>query len=206
MGDERVNRRVILGGGVGLLASLSGCGRLFIEPDRTTTPDGGDTPAPTTTTATATDPPTATATGTPTPTRTAAAGALPSDGIEVRDRRLSIRLTPTESYAFVGYRFEVENTGERPIRDVEFRVDVRYAHEDVSRVVATDYPRFWFVPLEGRDDDGDDEDDEDETGLSRDDTERVGAEVRFERDGRAENSTATDRFDIELALRRVRRR
>lgn len=202
MGDERVNRRVILGAGAGMLASLSGCGRLFIEPERTTTPDRGDTPAPTTPTATATDSPTATAAGTPTRTRTAAAGPLPSDGIEVRDRQLSIRLNPTESYAFVDYGFEVENTGERPIRDVEFRVDVRYAHEDVSRIVATDYPRFWFVPLEGRDDG----DNEDEDGLSRDGSEQVGEEVRFERDGRAENSTATDRFGIELALRRVRRR
>ncbi|WP_338739327.1 hypothetical protein [Haloplanus salilacus] len=202
MGDERVDRRTIIGAGVGLLASLSGCGRLFVEPE-TTTPGGGETPTPT---------PTATATGTPTrgppatrtPTRTATAAPLPSDGIEVRDRRLSIRLNPTKSYAFVGYRFEVENTGDRPIRDVEFRVDVRYAHEDVSRIVATDYPRFWFVPLEDRDDA--DEDDEDDEGLDTDDSERVTDEVRFERDGRAEKSTALDRFDIELTLRRVRRR
>ena len=202
MGDECVDRRVILGAGVGLLASLSGCGRLFVEPE--TTPDGGDTPAPTptaTATATATPPPSRTATRTATPTPTV--DPLPSDGIEVRNRRLSIRLTPTETYAFVGYRFDVENTGDRPISDVEFRVDVRYAHEDVSRVVATDYPRFWFVPLEDRDDD--DDDDEDSEGLDTDDSERVFDEVRFERDGRAEESTDLDRFDIELTLRRVRR-
>ncbi|WP_299331532.1 hypothetical protein [Haloplanus sp.] len=207
MGDERVTRRAILGTGVGVLASLSGCGRLFIEPEPTP-PDSGDTPA-SSPTATATEPPTVTETvetRARARTRTAAAVALPGDGIEVRNRRLSIRLTPTESHAFVNYQFEVENTGERPITDVEFRVDVRYAREDVSRVVATDYPRFWFVPLASRGDGDEDDGNGNGNGLDRDDSERVGNEVRFERDGRAEGSTDSDRFDIELAIRRVRRR
>jgi hypothetical protein len=201
MGDDRLDRRAILGAGAGLLASLSGCGRLFVEPEPTTTPDGNGSPTPTAT-ATATGTPSPTATRTRAPTATAV--SLPGDGIEVRNRVLSIRLTPTESFAFVGYRFDVENTGERPIRDVEFRVDVRYAHEDVSRIVATDYPRFWFVPLYDRGG-TEEEDEDDEEGLETDDSERVSDEVRFERDGRAEESTAIDRFEVELAIRRIRR-
>lgn len=203
MGDDRVDRRAILGGGVGLLASLSGCGRLFIDPETTTTPDGDGTEA----TVTATSTPTPTRTPATTPAPTATAVSLPSDGIEVRDRQISIRLSTLESFAYVGYRFEVENTGSQPIRDVEFRVDLRYEYEDSSRIVATEYPRFWFVPLQDRNDTDDDDDEEDDDdGLGTDDSERVSDEVRFERDGRAEKSTAIDRFDIELTLRRVRRR
>jgi len=194
MVDDRVGRRAFLGAGVGLLASLAGCGRLFIEPETTTTPGGGGTP--TTDTPTATPAPT----GRPDPTATAtpSAAPLPSDDIEVRNRRLRIRRSQLEKFALVTYRFDVENAGRRTIRDVEFRVTVRYDHEEFSRIVATDYPRFVFDPADGGESDGAEE------GLESDETDRVRETVRFERDGRAENSTAAERFDLELSVRRVR--
>ena len=109
----------------------------------------------------------------------------------MRNRLLAVRLTELEKFAVVAYRFDIENTGTRTIRDVEFRVRIRYEHEEVSRIVATDYPRFWF-------------DDEDDDGLGSDDTATVAERVRFERDGRAQESTAPDRFELELSIRRIR--
>jgi hypothetical protein len=191
MGDDRVERRAILGAGVGLLASLTGCSGLFIEPETTGTPGPGDGGATATTTATTT--PTATATPARTPPPTATPAPLPSEDVEVRNRLLAIRLTELEKFAVVAYRLDIENTGERTIRDVEFRVRVRYEHQGVSRIVATDYPRFWF-----------DADDDDEDGLDPDETETVAERVRFERDGRAGKSTASDRFALELTIRRIR--
>jgi hypothetical protein len=194
MGDDRVERRTILGAGVGLLASLTGCSGLFIEPEATATPGGGaSTP---TETRTATPAPTATAESTtdrPTRTATATATPMPSDAIGIRNRQLAIGRTELEQFAVISYRFDVENTGNRTIRDIEFRVRVRYEHEEYSRIVATAYPRFWF-------DDGDD----DNEGLETDETETVIGRLRFERDGRAEESTAADRFDLELTIRRIR--
>ena len=190
MGDDRVERRTILGAGAGLLASLSGCGGLFIEPEATGTPDG-DASTPT---ATATPEPTATATPEPTPEPTPTPAPLPSKDIEIRSRRLAIRRSQFEKFALVTYRFDIENVGPRTIRDIEFRVRVRYEHEEFSRLVAAGYPRFWF----------DDDEDDDEDGLDPDDTTSVSGRVRFERDGRAEESTAIDRFDLELAVRRIR--
>jgi hypothetical protein len=191
MGDDRVERRTILGAGVGLLASLTGCSGLFIEPETTGTAGPGDGGSTATPTATTTPPPTATPAQTPPPTATPA--PLPSEDVEVRNRRLAVRLTELEKFAVVAYRFDIENTGTRTIRDVEFRVRVRYEHEEVSRIVATDYPRFWF------DDGGDD----DENGLDADETATVAERVRFERDGRAQKSTAPDRFGLELSIRRI---
>lgn len=187
MGDDRIERRGILCAGIGLLASLTGCSGLFIEPEATETPGGSTTP-------TSTPTPTRTATATParTPSPTATPAPLPSEELEVRNRRLTVRLTELEKFAVVTYRFDIENTGTRTIRDVEFRVRVRYEHEDVSRIVATDYPRFWF------------DDDDDEDGLGPDETVGVTEQVRFERDGRAQESVAPDRFDLELSIRRIR--
>jgi hypothetical protein len=190
MGDDRVERRTLLGAGAGLLASLSGCSGLFIEPEATGTPDGSaSTPTPT-----ATPTPTPTATPEPTPEPTPTPAPLPSEDIEIRNRRLAIRRSQFEKFALVTYRFDIENVGSRTIRDVEFRVRVRYEHEEFSRLVATDYPRFWF----------DDDEDDDEDGLDPDDTASVSGRVRFERDGRAQESTVGDRFDLELAVRRIR--
>ena len=189
MGDDRIERRAILGAGVGLLASLTGCSGLFIEPETTGTPDPGDGGSTATATATTTPTPTATPARTPPPTATPA--PLPSEDVEVRNRLLAVRLTELEKFAVVAYRFDIENTGTRTIRDVEFRVRIRYEHEEVSRIVATDYPRFWF-------------DDEDDDGLGSDDTATVAERVRFERDGRAQESTAPDRFELELSIRRIR--
>ena len=180
MGDDRA--------GAGLLASLAGCSGLFIEPETTGTPGSGDGGATPTRTPTRTPTPPA---RTPPPTATPA--SLPSEDVEVRNRQLAVRRTELEKFAFVRYQFDVENTGERPIRDVEFRVRVRYEHAEVFRIVATDYPRFRF----GRDDDEDD-------GLDPGDTATVVERVRFERDGRAQESTALDRFDVELSIRRIR--
>jgi len=194
MGDDRVERRTILGAGAGLLATLSGCSGLFIEPEATGTPDGGvSTP---TAAATPTPTPTATATPEPTPEPTPTPAPLPSEDIEVRNQRLAVRRSQFEKFALVTYRFDVENVGTRTIRDVEFRARVRYQHDEVSRLVATGYPRFWF--------DDDDDEDDDEDGLDPDDTASVSERVRFERDGRAQESTAVDRFDLELAVRRIR--
>jgi len=197
MGDDRVERRALLGVGAGLLASLTGCSGLFVEPERTETP-GGETPTPTSaSTSTPTPTPTVTTrTDTParTPSATRTAPPLPGDDIEIRNRRIDIERSQLERFATVAYRFDVENTGTRTIRDIEFRVRVRYEYEGVSRIVAVDYPRFWF-----------DTDDDDE-GLEADETERVTDQVRFERDGRAEDSTAVDRFDLELSVRRIRHR
>ncbi|WP_435068981.1 hypothetical protein [Haloplanus sp. C73] len=185
MEDDRIGRRTLLGASAGLLASLSGCSGLFIE--ETATPGGTSTP-------TATPRPTATTTATATrrrsPTETEAPAA--SDDVEVDNRGFVIELDRLEKYATVVYRFDVENTSDRVIRDVEFRVRVRYEHEDYARIVATDYPRFWF-------DTGDDDD-----GLGTGSTERVRNDVRFERDGRAQESTDSDRFSLELTVRRVR--
>jgi hypothetical protein len=194
MGDDRIERRTVLGAGVGLLASLTGCSGLFIEPETTGTPgpgDGGQTPTPT---PAPTPAPTPTPARTPTPTETAA--PLPSEAVAVRNRLLAVRLTELEKFAVVTYQFDVENTGTRAIRDVEFRVRVRYEHEEVSRIVATDYPRFWF------DEEGDDDDDDD--GLGSDETVAVAERVRFERDGQAQDSTAPERFGLELSIRRTR--
>ncbi|GAB6861689.1 hypothetical protein ACFR97_15015 [Haloplanus litoreus] len=199
MVDDRVGRRAFLGVGVGLLASLAGCGRLFIEPETTTTPGGGETPA---STATPTATPAPTVRPDPTATATPSAAPLPSDDIEVRNRMLRIQRSQLEKFALVTYRFDVENVGRRTIRDVEFRVDVRYEHEEFSRIVATDYPRFVFDPTDGGTDDGGS--DESREGLQNGETDRVRETVRFERDGRAENSTVADRFDLELSVRRIR--
>jgi len=193
MGDDRVERRALLGASAGLLASLAGCSGLFIEPETTGTP-GVASPTPTSTpepTAAPTDQPTRTASPAPT------AAPLLGDAIEVSNRQLSVRRSRLETFAFVSYRFDVENTGSRTIRDVEFRGRLRYERGDISRIVAVDYPRFRFD-----DEDRDDEDDDD--GLDPDESERVTDEVRFERDGRAEESTDVDRFDIELSVRRIR--
>ena len=176
MGDDRIERRTVLGAGVGLLASLTGCSGLFIEPETTGTPGPGD--------------------GGQTPTPTETAAPLPSEAVAVRNRLLAVRLTELEKFAVVTYQFDVENTGTRAIRDVEFRVRVRYEHEEVSRIVATDYPRFWF------DEEGDDDDDDD--GLGSDETVAVAERVRFERDGQAQDSTAPERFGLELSIRRTR--
>jgi len=194
MGDDRVERRAILGAGVGLLASLTGCSGLFIEPEPTATPDGGGgaSMATATPTATATVDPTETPDPTPSPTPTPT--AVPSDAVEVRNRQLALRRSQLEKYAVVAYRFEVENVGSRTITDIEFRVRVRYDHEEFSRIVATDYPRFWF----------DTDDDEDDDGLDADETADVIGRVRFERDGRAQDSTAADRFSLDLSIRRIR--
>lgn len=196
MGDDRVERRTLLGAGAGLLASLAGCSGLFIEPESTGTPDGETATATSTATATATPTATATATATPgqTPSPTATAAPLPSERIDVRNRGLDVRRSRLETFAIVTYRFDIENTGERTIRDAEFRVRVRYEHEEFSRIVATAYPRFRF----------DDDDDDDDDGLEADETVRVSDRVRFERDGRAQKSTAADRFDLELSIRRLR--
>lgn len=188
MGNDRVERRAILGAGVGLLASLTGCSGLFIEPETTGTPDGGAASTPT---RTATTTATATPTPEPTPTATATPTPIPSEEIEVRNRQLAIRRTDLEKFAVVSYRFDVENVGARTIRDIEFRIRVRYEHEDFSRIVATDYPRFWF-------------DTDDDDGLDPDATETVARRMRFERDGRAQESTAAERFDIDLSIRRIR--
>ncbi|MEF8856555.1 MAG: hypothetical protein V5A16_03945 [Haloplanus sp.] len=190
MGDDRVERRAIIGVGAGLLAALAGCGGLFIEPEPTSTPPGGEGPSATptaspTATVTATPPPTDTPTRTPTRTAT----PMPSEVIAVRNRRLTVERTRLEKFALVTYRFDVENAGDRTIRDVEFRIRVRYEHEDYSRIVAVDYPRFRF---------------DDDDGLETDESERVIGDIRFERDGRAQESTARDRFDLELTVRRIR--
>lgn len=194
MGDDRIERRAILGAGVGLLASLTGCSGLFIEPEATGTPgDGGSGGEGTTATATPT--PTAAPTATPDPTATATATPAPppSEHLDVRNRQLAIRRSELEKYALVSYRFDIENTGSRTISDAEFRVRIRYEHEAFSRLVAVDYPRFWF-----------DTADDDEDGLDPDETETVLGQVRFERDGRAQESTVIDRFDIDLSIRRIR--
>jgi hypothetical protein len=190
MGDDRIGRRTVLGAGAGLLASLTGCSGLFIEPETTGTPGSGDGDAGATPTPTPAGTPARTATPARTPS-TETPAPLPSEDVEVRNRRLAISLTELEKFAVVSYRFDVENTGTRTIRDVEFRVRVRYEHEEVSRIVATDYPRFWF-------------DGEDDDGLDTDDTATVTERVRFERDGRAQESAAPDRFELELSIRRIR--
>lgn len=196
MGEDRVERRTILGAGVGLLASLTGCSGLFIEPEATTTPSGGASTSTPTETPTATQSPTTSeaTTDEPAPTATATATPMPSDAVEIRSRQLAVGRTELEQFAIATYRFDVENTSNRTIRDIEFRVRVRYEHEEYSRIVATAYPRFWF-------DDGDDNE-----GLETDETETVIGRLRFERDGRAEESTAVDRFSLELAIRRIRYR
>ncbi|WP_248895999.1 hypothetical protein [Haloplanus halobius] len=185
MEEERVGRRSILGAGTALLASLAGCGGLFIDPEPTDTP-GGRTPTPE-----PTPTPTPAPTVEPTTTPTATPEPLPSDLIDVRSRRLSIQRSQLETFALVDYRFDVENTGRRVIDAIEFRVSLRYEHEDISRSVGSAYPRFRF--------DTDDEDD----GLRRGETETVRGNLRFERDGRAQESTDTDRFSIELTVRRI---
>ncbi|WP_251328194.1 hypothetical protein [Haloplanus pelagicus] len=198
MVDDRVGRRAMLGAGVGLLASLSGCSRLFIEPETTTpTPDGGEPSTPSTATPTPepTDRPEPTARPTPT------AVSLPNDRIDVTNRRFAIRRSRLETFALVTYRFDVENVGDRTIRDVEFRVDLRYEHEDIARIVGTDYHRFVFDPPDETDGEGSDETRE---GLQSDEIDRARESLRFERDGRAQNSTAAERFDLELAVRRIR--
>jgi hypothetical protein len=196
MVDNRVGRRTLLGVGVGLLSSLAGCSGLFIEPEpttTTTTPDGTRTRTgtPTPTTTDAAEPTAAAATSTAAP--------LPIDVIEVRNRTLTVRRSSLELFAFVDYRFDVENVGGRTIRDVEFRVDVRYEHEDVSRIVATDVHRFVFDPRAETDDEGD-------VGLQVDESRGVSETVRFERDGRDEDWMDTERYDLELAVRRIRYR
>jgi len=195
MGDDRVDRRTILGAGAGLLASLTGCSGLFIEPEATATPGGGaSTPTPAETpTVTPTTTPTEAATERPERTVTATTTPVPSDAVELRNPQLIIERTELEQFAIVTYRFDVENTGSRTIRDIEFRIRVRYEHEEYSRIVATAYPRFWF-----------DEGDEEEEGLETDEIERMIGQLRFERDGRAEESTAADRFDLEFTIRRIR--
>lgn len=200
MVEERVGRRAILGAGAGLLASLAGCGRLFIEPETTPTPGGEPTP---TTTATPEPAPTATPTETPEPTATPTATPepLPSDVLDVRNRRLAVSMSQFEQFAFVGYRFDVENTGGRTMTDVEFRAAARYEHGDVSRLVATAYPRFRFDRSADEDATG-----EDRKGLQPGETDTVGDRLRFERDGRAEKSTDSSRFSLELTVRRVRYR
>lgn len=195
MADDRVERRTILGAGAGLLASLSGCGGLFIE--ETATP-GSATP-------TATAAPTKTASPTRTRRRSSTETEAPavSEDIEVDNREFVIELSQLEKFATVSYRFDIENTSDRTIRDVEFRLQVRYEHEDYVRIVATSYPRFWF-DTDGDDDDDDDDDDNGDGGLAVDETERVRGEVRFERDGQAQESTDLDRFSLELTVRRIR--
>jgi hypothetical protein len=195
MAEDRLGRRTLLGAGAGLLATLSGCGRLFVEPEATATP-GASTPAAT---ETATPAPTERPEPTATPAPTAA--PLPADDVAIRNRRLAVRRSRLEQYAFVLYGFDVENVGDRTIRDVEFRVSVRYEHDEFSRIVASAYPRFVFDPSEGSDDDGSDETRE---GLQPEETDSVFEEVRFERDGRAQRSTEPERFALELSVRRLR--
>ncbi|MFB6101918.1 MAG: hypothetical protein ABEJ73_05075 [Haloplanus sp.] len=200
MGDDRIERRALLGVGAGVLASLAGCGRLFIEPESTTTT------TPTTETATTTPEPTPTATATPSPepttTPTATAAPLPSEVIEIQNRQLTVRRSRFERFGLVSYRFEVENTGQRAIEYAEFRVRARYDHADISRIVGTAYPRFRF------DAGGDDDDTSEESrpGLQAGETDRVRERLRFERDGRANGSTADERFYLELSVRRLRYR
>lgn len=194
MGEDRVDRRAIIGAGAGLLASMAGCSGLFIE--ETATPTGG---APS---ATATSTPTATPTAERTGTRAGSPRPTPvpgvSEDVDVQNVELLVERSKLERFALVVYQFDIENTSDRPIRDVEFRVRARYDHEDYSRLVGTSYPRFWF------DTDDDEDDDEEDRGLPVDETERVRGDVRFERDGRAENSTDAERFSLELTVRRVR--
>jgi len=195
MVDDRVGRRTLLGVGVGVLSSLAGCSGLFIEPEPTTaTPDGTRTP-----TGTPAATPATTEASEPTAADAPTAGPLPNDVIEVRNRTLVVRRSQLELFAFVDYRFDVENVGDRTIRDVEFRVDVRYEHEDVSRIVATDFHRFVFDPRA-------DIDDEEDVGLQVDETRRVGETVRFEHGEQDEGWMDTDRYDLELAVRRIRYR
>lgn len=193
MGDDRVERRAILGAGVGLLASLTGCSGLFIEPETGTPGAGGGSTATPTATPTATATTTPASTASPEPTATPTPTPLPSEHVEIRNRGVDVRRTELEKFAMVTYRFDVENVGERTIRDIEFRVRVQYDHEEFSRIVATDYPRFWF-----------DTEDDDDDGLDPDETETVIGQVRFERDGRAQESTADERFDLDLSIRRIR--
>ena len=122
MGDDRVERRAIIGVGAGLLASLAGCGGLFVEPEPTSTPPGGAGPSATPTaspTVAATPPPTDTPTASPTRTAT----PMPSEVVAVRNRRLTVERTQLEKFALVTYRFDVENTGDRTrIRNSTFRI------------------------------------------------------------------------------------
>ncbi|SEA07045.1 hypothetical protein SAMN04488065_1684 [Haloplanus vescus] len=191
MGEDRVARRALLGVGVGALASLAGCSGLFIEETATPT-RGTGTP-----TATATARPTTRRTETPRATPTERPLRVPSENIEVENRAFVFELSQLEKFATIVYRFDVENTSGRTISDVEFRLRVRYEHEDYSRIVATSYPRFWF-------DSDDDDDDDGRDGLPADETERVRGTVRFERDGQAQESTDPERFSLELTVRRIR--
>ncbi|MFB6256410.1 MAG: hypothetical protein ABEH58_06755 [Haloplanus sp.] len=198
MGDDRVERRGVLGGAVGLLASLAGCGGLFIEPESTATPDAADRRTPTPTpTPTPTSSPASTPTSSPASTT---AAPLPSDVIEVRNRRFSLRPSKLATFTEVDYYFQVENVGRRPIEYLEFRVAARYDHAELSRVVGTGYHRSRF------DLEGDDGGSETRPGLQPDEVEPVRGSFRFERDGRAERSSDADRFVLELSLRRIRYR
>jgi hypothetical protein len=196
MADDRLGRRALLGVGVGVLSALSGCGGLFIRPEATTTTPGAPTP-------TATRTPTQTpADGSePTAAGPSTASSLPGDELAISERGLQVRRSQLERFAFVTYEFLVENVGTRTIRDVEFRVAVRYEHDEFSRTVATAYPRFVFDPVEGTDDATSDEARE---GLQPAEEDLVFERVRFERDGRAQGSTASDRFDLDLSVRRIR--
>ncbi|MFB6194750.1 MAG: hypothetical protein ABEI80_01145 [Haloplanus sp.] len=193
--ESGLGRRALLGAGAGLLASLAGCSRLFIRPESTATPTPTRTRTPTRTpTRTRTPTPEPTATPTPTPE------PLPSEVLDVRNEGFSIRRTELEKFAIVTFRFDVENTGRRPISDIEFRVEIRYEHEEFSRIVGTAYPRFWFDRPASETGGSD----EARLGLQTGESDRVRGRLRFERDGRAQGSTAHDRFDMELTVRRIR--
>jgi hypothetical protein len=212
MTDDGVARRTVLGLSVGALASLAGCSGLFVEePASETTP-----PATPPVTPPVTAPPSIpgggeeTATPTPTPTRTpeptATPELLPGNVIEVSNVRLSLQESELQYFTQVAYRFEVENAGRRPVVFVEFRLDLRYEHEEYSRVVATDYQRFRFDDGgdDGNGNGGDDGDgDGDDDALAPDSSATLLGDFRFERDGRAQESTDLNRFDLELTIRRL---
>ena len=178
MADESIGRRRVLRGGGALLSVLPGCGgNIFIEePTPTRTPDGTGGGGPSRT-------PTPTPAPTPRDTPTATA-TLPSDRLELRGTKFSLRLNKFDAVVFVDYEVLIRNVSRRPLGYVEYRVDVRYESDEVSRVVASDYVSKRFPK-----------------GLDRGSNALLSSTAKFPRDGRAERSTDEDDLSLEITFR-----
>lgn len=151
------------------------------QPASTATPTAVSTEDPNTPTE---DPDTPTETPTSTPSETPTE-ILPAEGLEVVGRVADVR--DADGYASVRTRLELTNTGPHTYRVVELRVDVIYTDPMTgeSTDVASGYAERLF-----------------ESGFA-DGTVRLGTEVRFRRDGRANGSLDAEDFSLAFELRHV---
>jgi hypothetical protein len=197
MCDGETTRRGFLGLAAAGSVVVAGC-QTTPEPTESTEPTSEqpvDDAVPSQTTSEPTAEPTTTADADTEPTETAptttstvtGASVPPPNSLRVRDRRVSV--SKGEYYTTVDAVLDFENVGDVAFTRLEFRVTVSYDPPDGdSRVVGHGYVEERW--------DGDE-------AFTPGTVRTFEPSVRFETDGRADESTDSSRFSVAVEYRRV---